>query len=226
MKIKLKLHRIGSAPVPLLIRVRFLEHYRHKFITRKTLRQAVSVLIRGRSSLRTKGALPCRARSARRLDSNSGHPLAPLEQAPSRGPGPLELRMVLARSCCLTAVVDALVPLLNGSFPTLRERLRDWYKRADDKSGAPPRARRDDLLRPVAPVDPQGLALSPPGRGPGRDQPVRPPGRALDQYRLPRTAIPVAWKVLRGNVKHPGARMGGAVAVVPGQGTRIGPWWS
>jgi hypothetical protein len=43
--------------------------------------------------------------------------------------------MVLARSCDLTAVVSTLVPLLNGSFPTLRERLRDGYKGADDKSG-------------------------------------------------------------------------------------------
>ena len=33
--------------------------------------------------------------------------------------------MVLARSCCLTAVVDVLVPLLHGSFNTLRERLRN-----------------------------------------------------------------------------------------------------
>ena len=43
--------------------------------------------------------------------------------------------MVLARSCGLTAVVTVLVPLLNGSFQTLRERLRDWSKAADDKSG-------------------------------------------------------------------------------------------
>jgi hypothetical protein len=43
--------------------------------------------------------------------------------------------MVLARSCGLTAVVTALAPVRNDSFPTLRERLRDRYEGADDNSG-------------------------------------------------------------------------------------------
>ena len=136
--------------------------------------------------------------------------------------------MVLARSCCLTAVVDALVPLLNGSFPTLRERLRDWYKRADDKSGD--HRRELDVTTCFAPLLQWIL----------KDWPCPRLAVALDATSLfdrlvvlsisivyRGTAIPVAWKVLRGNVKHPWGPNGrrccsGSTA----KWTRIGPWWS
>ncbi len=112
--------------------------------------------------------------------------------------------MVLARSCCLTAVVDVLVPRLHGSFHTLRERLRDWYKGADDKSGA---HRRDlDVTTCFAPSLRWIL----------KDWPCPRLAVALDATSLfdrlvvlsisivyRGTAIPVAWKVVRAHLKHP-----------------------
>ncbi len=106
--------------------------------------------------------------------------------------------MVLARSCCLTAVVNVLVPRLHGSFHTLRERLRDWYKGADDKSGA---HRRDlDVTTCFAPSLRWIL----------KDWPCPRLAVALDATSLfdrlvvlsisivyRGTAIPVAWKVVR-----------------------------
>ena len=38
------------------------------------------------------------------------------------------LGMIVARSCSLTAVAWAWVPILNEKFYTLRERLRDLYR--------------------------------------------------------------------------------------------------
>jgi hypothetical protein len=112
--------------------------------------------------------------------------------------------MVLARSCGLTAVANALVPLLNGSFHTLRERLRDWYKGADDKSGD--HRRELDVTSCFAPLLRWILA----------DWPCRRLAVALDATSLfdclvvlslsivyRGTAIPVAWKLLRANVPHP-----------------------
>src|SRR5262249_8134286 len=43
--------------------------------------------------------------------------------------------MIVARSCSLTAVAWALVPILNEKFYTVRERLRDWYREASAKAG-------------------------------------------------------------------------------------------
>jgi hypothetical protein len=43
--------------------------------------------------------------------------------------------MVLARSCTLTAVANALSPLIGRCWNTVRERLRDWDKPAARKSG-------------------------------------------------------------------------------------------
>jgi len=112
--------------------------------------------------------------------------------------------MVLARSCCLTAVVEVLVPLLHVPFNTLRERLRDWYKGADDKSGD--HRRELDVTTCFAPLLQWIL----------KDWPCPRLAVALDATSLfdrlvvlsisivyRGTAIPVAWKVLRGNVKHP-----------------------
>jgi hypothetical protein len=112
--------------------------------------------------------------------------------------------MVLARSCALTAVANALAPLLGGSFNTTRERLRDWYKAAGDKSGE---KRCDlDVTSCFAPLLRWILA----------DWPGRRVALALDATSLfdrltvlslsvvyRGTAIPVAWKVVRANVPHP-----------------------
>jgi Transposase DDE domain len=46
------------------------------------------------------------------------------------------LGMIVARSCSLTGVAWALVPVLNQKFYTLRERLRDWYREAPAKAGS------------------------------------------------------------------------------------------
>jgi hypothetical protein len=45
------------------------------------------------------------------------------------------LGMIVARSCSLTAVAWAWVPILNEKFYTLRERLRDLYREAPAKAG-------------------------------------------------------------------------------------------
>jgi hypothetical protein len=112
--------------------------------------------------------------------------------------------MVLARSCGLTAVATALVPLLDRPLNTLRERLRDWYKGADDKSGD--HRRQLDTPPCFAPLLRWILT----------DWPCPRVAVALDATSLfdrltvlslsvvyRGTAIPVAWKVLRANVPHP-----------------------
>lgn len=43
--------------------------------------------------------------------------------------------MIVARSCSLTAVAGLLAPLLDQSFNTMRERLRDTYRESDAKAG-------------------------------------------------------------------------------------------
>src|SRR5512144_2388572 len=43
--------------------------------------------------------------------------------------------MIVARSCSLTAVAGLLAPLLEQSFNTVRERLRDTYREANAKAG-------------------------------------------------------------------------------------------
>ena len=45
------------------------------------------------------------------------------------------LGMIVARSCSLTAVAWAWVPILNEKFYTLRERLRDFYRESPAKAG-------------------------------------------------------------------------------------------
>ena len=44
--------------------------------------------------------------------------------------------MVLARSCCLNAVISILAPLIGTQENTLRQRLREWYYDKEDKSGS------------------------------------------------------------------------------------------
>jgi hypothetical protein len=44
-------------------------------------------------------------------------------------------RIVLAHCCTLSAVANILSPLLQKSFNTVRQRLREWYKDAPDKAG-------------------------------------------------------------------------------------------
>ena len=46
------------------------------------------------------------------------------------------LGMIVARSCSLTAVAWAWVPILKEKFYTVRERLRDLYREAPAKAGA------------------------------------------------------------------------------------------
>jgi hypothetical protein len=112
--------------------------------------------------------------------------------------------MVLARSCGLTAVANVLVPLLNGSFDTIRERLRDWYKGADDKSGD--HRRELNVTSCFAPLLRWILA----------DWPCRRLAVALDATTLfdrltilslcvvyRGTAIAVAWTIFPANVPHP-----------------------
>ena len=112
--------------------------------------------------------------------------------------------MVLAHSCGLTAVASILVPLLNCPLNTVRERLRDWYKGADDKSGD--HRRELDVTTCFAPLLRWILT----------DWPCPRLAVALDATNLfdrlivlslsivyRGTAIPVAWKVLRANVPHP-----------------------
>lgn len=113
------------------------------------------------------------------------------------------LGMVLARSCALTAVAWAWVPVLGQKFDTLRERLRDLYREAPAKAG---RRRRDlDLTTCWAPW----LAWVVDGwRG-------KQLALALDATTLGQRfcvlavsvlyrgcAVPVAWKVLRAARAH------------------------
>jgi hypothetical protein len=111
--------------------------------------------------------------------------------------------IVLARRCTLPAVATALSPLLNRSFNTVRQRLREWYKAAPDKSG---RHRRElDVAPCFAPL--LGWVL--------KNWPCARVALALDATTLSDrltvlsvslvyrgTAIPVAWKILRGNTPH------------------------
>src|SRR5207245_1210680 len=46
------------------------------------------------------------------------------------------LGMIVSRSCSLTGVAWALMPILRQKFYTLRERLRDLYREAPAKAGA------------------------------------------------------------------------------------------
>src|SRR5436309_4587206 len=53
--------------------------------------------------------------------------------------------MVLARSCGQTRVAAALAPLLGQKDNTVRERLRDWYRSAPEKTRAKHGGKRAEL---------------------------------------------------------------------------------
>jgi hypothetical protein len=107
--------------------------------------------------------------------------------------------MILAHSCSLSAVADALSSLLGQSFNTMRERLRDTYREADAKAGKQ-RAELDVTLCRAPWLAWKGNQLA-----------VAIDATSLGQrfavlvisvvYRG--CAVPVAWKVLRGGEKHP-----------------------
>lgn len=111
--------------------------------------------------------------------------------------------IVLARSCTLPAVANILSPLIGRRYNTVRQRLREWYKAASDKAGS--HRRELDVTTCFAPLLARIL----------RGWPCPRVALALDATSLcdrltvlslslvyRGTAIPVAWKVLRGNTPH------------------------
>jgi hypothetical protein len=112
--------------------------------------------------------------------------------------------IVSAHRCTLSAVANALSPILKRPHNTVRQRLREWYKASPDKTG---RNRRElDVAACFAPL----LAWI-------LDRwPCPLVALALDATTLSDrltvlslslvyrgSAIPVAWKVLQGNTPHP-----------------------
>ena len=108
--------------------------------------------------------------------------------------------IVLAHRCTLPAVANLLSPLLRKSFNTVRQRLREWYKDAPDKAGP----HRCELEVTTCFASLLAWAL--------KNWPSPRVALALDATTLADrltvlslslvyrgTAIPVAWKVLRGN---------------------------
>lgn len=111
--------------------------------------------------------------------------------------------IVLARSCTLPAVANILSPLIGRCYNTVRQRLREWYKAAPEKSGAD--RRELDVTTCFAPLLAWIL----------KNWPCPRVALALDATSLADrltvlslslvyrgTAIPIAWKVLRGNRPH------------------------
>src|SRR5215208_3740072 len=106
---------------------------------------------------------------------------------------------VLAHRCTLPAVANFLSPLLERSFNTVRQRLREWYKAAPQKKG--PHRRELEVTACFAPLLAWIL----------KNWPCSRMAVALDATTLGNrltvlslslvyrgTAIPVAWKILRG----------------------------
>jgi Transposase DDE domain len=113
------------------------------------------------------------------------------------------LGMIIARSCSLTSVAWAWVPIRKEPFNTVRERLRDLYREAPAKAGT--RRRELDLSTCWAPwlawvldgwSDPQ-LALALDATTLGQRFTVL---AVSVLYRG--CAVPVAWKVLRATEAH------------------------
>jgi Transposase DDE domain len=111
--------------------------------------------------------------------------------------------IVLAHRCTLPAVANILSPFLGKSFNTVRQRLREWYKNAPEKAGQHRCAL--EVTTCFAPLLAWVLKNWPSPRV----------ALALDATSLTDrltvlslslvyrgTAIPVAWKVLRGNTPH------------------------
>jgi Transposase DDE domain len=112
--------------------------------------------------------------------------------------------MILAQRCGLNSVVTMLVPVLGVSFHTLRSRLQEFYQPAAAKSG-----RQRDQLEVTTGFAPllawvlsgwqsTGLALALDATSLGDRFTIL---TISVVYRG--QAIPVAWKVLHANVKHP-----------------------
>lgn len=112
--------------------------------------------------------------------------------------------IVLAHRCTLSAVANALGPLLKTPYRTIRQRLREWYKAAPDKAGQ--QRRELDVTSCFAPLLAWILER----------WPCPQVALALDATTLSDrltvlslslvyrgSAIPVAWKVLQGNTPHP-----------------------
>ena len=100
--------------------------------------------------------------------------------------------IVLARSCTLPAVANILSPLIGRCYNTVRQRLREWYKAAPEKSGADRRAELDvtTCFAPLLAWIPQELAVPAGGLGAGCDQPRRPAHRLVFEFGLPRDGHP------------------------------------
>jgi Transposase DDE domain len=112
--------------------------------------------------------------------------------------------IVLAQRCGLNSVATALVPILGAAFITLRSRLQEFYQPAHAKSGS--KRRELDVTTCFGPLLNWILSGWPSTRL----------ALALDATTLANRltvlsisvvyrgcALPVAWKVLLGNVKHP-----------------------
>jgi hypothetical protein len=111
--------------------------------------------------------------------------------------------IVLARRCTLSAVANALSPLLKQSFNTVRQRLREWYKAAPEKSGG--HRREVDVSACFAPLLRWALKNWPcPRVALARDATTLADRLTVLSVSLVYrgTAIPVAWEVLRGNTPH------------------------
>jgi hypothetical protein len=114
------------------------------------------------------------------------------------------LGMIIARSCSLTAVAWAWVPILKEKFNTIRERLRDLYREAPAKAGKQRQAL--DLSTCWAPWlnwvlkgwHSQQLAVALDATTLGQRFVVL---AVSVLYRG--CAVPVAWKILRATEKHP-----------------------
>ena len=114
------------------------------------------------------------------------------------------LGMIVVQSCSLSSVANLLAPLLGQSFNTMRERLRDTYREADAKSGAQ-RAQLDVTLcwAPWLAWILEGwtqrhLAIALDATSLGDRFVVL----AISiVYRG--CAVPVAWKIVKANEKHP-----------------------
>lgn len=111
---------------------------------------------------------------------------------------------ILAKRCGLNSVATALEPALDAKFTTIRSRLQEFYQPANLKSGG--RRRQLDVSSCFAAL--LGWVL--------KGWPVKRLALALDATSLGDcftvlsisvvyrgSAIPVAWKVFRANVKHP-----------------------
>src|SRR5579859_8098384 len=70
------------------------------------------------------------------MGENSVKASAPLESSPSLRVGIMErIVMVLAKSCGITSVAALLASLLDTSYSTMRQRLREWCYDKSDKKG-------------------------------------------------------------------------------------------